>query len=67
MCDDRITEADLDEDYGQVHYCEAGYEGCEGGDYTGFMFFVDNSWLCSHCYRTAEAEAEDYDRMRAGY
>jgi uncharacterized Zn finger protein (UPF0148 family) len=27
----------------------------------------DGDWMCPSCYRTAEAEAEDYDLMRAGY
>jgi hypothetical protein len=69
VMDDReiVTEADVEDSVSVVVECEWGYEGCQRSGVVAEMKRHDDGWMCWHCYRTAEAEAQDYDRMRAGY
>jgi len=67
--DDRehVTETDIVEPLAVWVDCEWGYAGCSGGGELAEMKAHDGGFMCWACYHTAEAEAHDYDMMRAGY
>lgn len=52
-----------------VRRCEAGHDGCTGGDFEAWMVWEhgNESWVCPFCHAVNEAEWREFDLMRAGY